>query len=188
MGAQVRAFREAANTSRDDLARAIQRAGMSWDAGRVAHLEQGRVAATIPTLVGAAQALSEASGRAVAIYELLPDTGTIAFADGRTFDAASLRRALTGGPVPKPLAPKIGSVTSPTLEPGWGKVDDRLVADLGAAPEVIYGVTREIYGHTATQERNTRAGADATAQKRGRVTRHILDEVTEAVMRASDQD
>lgn len=140
-------------------------------------MEQGRVAATIPTLIGVAQALTEVGGRAVAFAELMPETGSVAFADGRTVSAASLRKVFAGEPVPLPEAPVIGNIPDPTLEPGWGKVDDRLVSDLDTAPEVVRAATRELYGRTATQERDARAGADATAQKRGRVTRHILDEV-----------
>lgn len=184
-GERVRTLREASEASRDDLARACWRAGLRWDAGRVAHLEQGRVAATIPTLIGVVQALSEVSSRSVAIYELLPDTGTIAFTDGRTFPAAMLRDALAGGSIAPTVA---GPVEDPRLERGWGKVDDRLVADLGGGPEVIYGATRALYGHTATQERDARAGDDATAQKRGRITRRILDEVRAALTPTADQD
>ncbi|MBN7371104.1 helix-turn-helix domain-containing protein [Mycobacteroides abscessus] len=177
VGERVRSLREAAQATRDDLARAVQRAGMRWDAGRVAHMEQGRVAATIPTLIGVAQALSEVTGRAIVFADLMPGSGVVSFADGRTVSAASLRKVFAGEPVPRPEVPVIGNITDPTLEPGWGKVDDRLVADLDIAPEVVRAATRELYGRTATQERDARAGGGATAQKRGRVTRHILDEV-----------
>ncbi len=178
MGSRVRDLREGAGASRDDLARAAQRAGLNWDARRVAHLEQGRVAASIPTLVGLSSALAEISGQTVTVPDLMPLEGDIELAKGRSIRASNLRGALAGRPVEPPV---IGNITDPRLEPGWGKVDDRLVADLGTVPEIVRLATRELYGRTATQERDDRAGQDATAQKRGRVTRIILDEVAAQV-------
>ncbi|WP_435594687.1 hypothetical protein [Tsukamurella tyrosinosolvens] len=170
----MRVLREAAEASRDDVARAVQRAGLSWDAGRVAHLEQGRVAPTIPTLIGVAQALAEVSGRGIMFAELFPAEGIVTLGDGRTIDAEALRALLSGAPA---QAPVIGSIADPRLQPGWGKADDRLVAELDALPEEVRAATRELYGRTATEERDARAGEGATAQKRGRVTRHLVAEV-----------
>lgn len=178
VGARVRELRESAGASRDALARAAQRAQMpTWDAGRVAHLERGRVAPTLPTLIGLAQALTEVSGRPVTLADLMPASGTAELPDGRQLSAEFLRTALSGQPVPPPAAPAIGTVTGPRLDPGWGKADDLLVRDLEIAPELLRAATRELYGRTATEERDARAGDGATTQKLGRVTRVIREEV-----------
>lgn len=187
VGDRVRTLREAAKRSRDDLARACQRAGLRWDAGRVAHLEQGRVAATLPNLIGVAQALTELAGRGVTLAELLPAEGVVEFNDGRRMRAAGLRAALAGQPVERPAAPEIGTISDPTLEPGWGKADDKLVADLGLDAYAVRAATQELFGRTATQERDARAGAEATPQKRGRVTRAIVAEVANLLGANSDE-
>lgn len=180
-GARVRDLRESAGASRDALARAAQRAGLDWDDVRVAHVEMGRASPTIPTLMGVAQALTEVAGRAVTFADLMPAVGMVSFSDGRVVSAETLRKALAGEPVPQSAVPGVGTSTAPHLERGWGKVDDRLVADIPAAPEEIRSATRELFGRTATEERDARAGSDATPQKRGRVTRSILAEVSEQV-------
>jgi hypothetical protein len=179
VGARVRVLREKAGASRDDLARAAQRAGLKWDAGRIAHLEQGRVSASLPNLIGTAAALAEVSGRAIAVSDLMPLDAQVELAPGRNMRSAALRAVLSGQPVEPP--PVIGNITDPRLEPGWGKVDDRLVKELDTLPELIRIATRELYNRTATQERDARAGEGATAQRRGRVTRVILDEVAAQV-------
>ncbi len=106
--------------------------------------------------------------------ELFPAEGIVTLGDGRTIDAEALRALLSGAPA---QAPVIGSIADPRLQPGWGKADDRLVAELDALPEEVRAATRELYGRTATEERDARAGEGATAQKRGRVTRHLVAEV-----------
>lgn len=180
IGGRVREIREAAGASREELARAAQRVGRNWGADRIAHMEAARAStSTIPTLVGLSAALAEVSGGPVTVRDLLPANGVIELADGWTIAAAALRAALSGQSVVVP--PRIGTVTDPRLEPGWGAVDDRLVADLGTAPEVVRVATRELYGRSATQERDARAGDGATPQKRGRVTRGILTEVVKQV-------
>lgn len=175
IGRRVREIREAAGASRDDLARAAQRAGGKWGADRIAHMEAARAStSTLPTLVTLAAALAEISGDPVTVRDLMPASGMIEIAEGRTMDALALQAAISG-PAPMPVS---GNISDPRLEPGWGVVDDRLTTDLGTTPEVVRTATRELFGQTATQERDARAGAGATAQRRGRVTRGILAEVT----------
>ena len=173
VGARVRALREAAGASRDDLARAIQRAGMRWDAGRVAHMERGRCAASIPTLIPLAAALAGVSGKPVSLADLMPPGGDVTTTHGRIISAVELWKALSG----MPIDPTASTGGYPHLEPGWGRVDDRLVAELGVAAEQVRDATRNLYGRSATEERDDRAGGGATAQKRGRITRHVLIEV-----------
>ncbi len=183
VGARVRFLRANAGASRDDLARAAQRAGLKWDAGRIAHLEQGRVSASLPNLIGIAAALAEVSGRAIAMSDLMPLDAWVELAPGRNMSSAVLRAVLSGQPVGPPV---IEPTTDPRLEPGWGKVDDRLVKELDTPPDLIRKATRELYNRTATRERDSRAGEGATAQRRGRVTRVILDEVAAQVARNSE--
>lgn len=132
-------------------------------------------------MLGVAQALAEVVGRSITLAELMPAGGSVQFADGRVVDASVLRSVLSGGAVPRPAVPEISSITDPRLEPGWGKADDRLVAELGVAPEALRAVTRGLYGHSATRERDQRAGDGASPQKLGRATREILSEVAAEV-------
>ena len=184
VGIRVGQLREGAGASRDDLARAAQRAGLhKWDAGRVAHMEQGRVAASIPTLIGVASALAEVIGRPIGVAELVPRGGDIQLGEGQVIHAADLRSVLSGRAIEPVVA---GIHADPQLEPGWGKVDDRLVVELGMSPESVRNVVRTLYGRTATEERDSRAGLGATAQKRGRITRGLIVEVRAEANGAGD--
>ncbi|WP_139286252.1 hypothetical protein [Tsukamurella tyrosinosolvens] len=140
----------------------------------MAQVEVGHLAPDLLTLHAIAIAIAELSGNPVALADLLP-------ADG---EHRALSAALRGVPV-APTAASLPALPDPTLARGWGQVDDRLCKELDLFPIQVQVATSNLFGRTATEERDSRAGSDATPQKKGRVTRDLLHEVATEVNRVA---
>lgn len=169
-GAQVRALREASELSQDRLARAVTRAGVRWSRARLGQVEAGDAAPDLVTMCALAAALGELTGAAHRLADLLPKDGEP--------EVMELRRALLGEPV---FVSTPSEFNDPRLDPGWGQVEDRVAVELPGQEAAILTVSRDLYGHTGTQERDARASEGATAQKRGRLTRVVMNELLVAL-------
>lgn len=174
-GQRVRSLRESAGITQDQLARAVSRTGtgVRWTRARLGQVESGRATPDLATMVAIALALDDLTGRAYRLTDLLPDADDPGLA---------LLRAAVAGQVVRHRSP---DPDDPRDDPGWGQVEDRAASAWGgAADRLVLDTARALYGHTATEERDARAGADATPQLRGWVTRALLAELTEAVREA----
>lgn len=173
-GGRVRELREAAGATQDQLARAVTRAGFPWTRARLGQIETGEGTPDLAAMVAVAAALTELSGQQVRLVDLLPESGVAE-------ELTLLRDALAGEPVRRPR-PVIGNLPDPRLSPGWGQVEDRVAAELGVGSEgVVLAVARRLYdGRSGSEERDHRAGGDATPQKRGRVSRIVIAELAAA--------
>ena len=173
-GGRVRELREAAGATQDELARAISRAGLTWSRARLGQVEAGEGAADLAAMVAVAAALTELSGQAVRLVDLLPETGV-------SEEITLLRDALAGKPVRQP-GPVIGNLPDPRLSPGWGQVEDNVARQLGLGSEaIVLAAAHQLYGgRTGSEERDARAGDGASPQKRGRVSRGIIAELAQA--------
>ncbi|WP_286151318.1 MULTISPECIES: helix-turn-helix domain-containing protein [unclassified Mycobacterium] len=178
----MRALREELGLSQDQLARAVTRAGLDWRTSRIGQLETSRMSASVSVLLALAAALSDVTGRPHRLADLLPSDGEVVISDRLSIPAMQLRRALLGEPVHSSTP---SDSIDPRLDPGWGQVEDRVAVELPGHEAEILASGRGLFGRTGTQERDARAGDDATAQKRGRLTRVVVDEVLE-VLRTND--
>lgn len=172
-GTRLRELREAAGITQDQLARAVNRAGLSWSRARLGQVEAGDGSPDLTALVAVATALGELSGHPLRLADLLPESGV-------SPEVQQMRAALAGLPV-VPTTPRIGNVPNPRHSPGWGQVEDRVSADLGLGSEsIVLAAALRLYGRTGSEERDARAGEGATPQKRGRIARGVISELTEA--------
>ena len=175
-GTQIRTLRESAGLTQDDMARAISRAGRPWTRARYGQVESGSGAPDLEAMFAIAAAFEELSGTPVRLADLLPESGVGA-------ELAQLRTARSGEPVHRALV--TSGTASPRLSLGWGQVEDRAVEQLGAGSEqAVLDAALALWGRTGSQERNARAGVDATPQKRGRAARAIITELVEAASAA----
>lgn len=167
-------MRLAAGVSQDDLARAVTRTGLvTWTRARVGQVEAGGGAPDLAAMCAVALALRELTGAPVRLADLLPES--------------PLRQALLGRPVAR-TAPADGATSNPRHVPGWGAVEDRVVAQLGAGSEAtVAAAARKLYGRMGSEERDARAGAGASPQKRGREARGVIAELTAAVQDVASQ-
>lgn len=148
----------------------------AWSPGRVPGSGRWRPGGGAPDLAAmcaVALALRELTGAPVRLADLLPES--------------PLRQALLGRPVAR-TAPADGATSNPRHVPGWGAVEDRVVAQLGAGSEAtVAAAARKLYGRMGSEERDARAGAGASPQKRGREARGVIAELTAAVQDVASQ-
>ncbi|BDD84444.1 hypothetical protein TPB0596_42070 [Tsukamurella pulmonis] len=178
IGARIRALREESGATQDQLARALARHGVVWTRARVGQVERGDANLDLTTAFAVTLALSELIARDVRLAELLP-------VDDESDDVCRLRDALRGEPVRGPV---IARLWDPRLSPGWGPVEDRVLEEVGVEfGAVVLNVAKRLYGRTATEERDRRAGADANPQRRGAMGRSIVKELVAATQREIDE-
>lgn len=173
-GAQIRTLREAARATQDQLARAISRTatGVRWTRARLGQVESGDGTPDLASMYAVALALHQLSGHPVRLADLLPESS-------KDHGVKLLRSALSGQPVQGPRS--ASPLPDPRDEPGWGQVEDRVAAELGPGSEAfILTAARKLYGRMGSEERDARAGAGATPQKRGWEARHVIAELLAA--------
>jgi hypothetical protein len=205
VGANVRRLR--GDLPMRALTESVRALGGRWSTGTLGDLESGRRRITVEDLVIAAAALSAVRGERITTADLLKSDddieltprgpslsahqilellgGTTAFDDlpATAKQSRDLGRALTTG---------LGDITAvcETLAINPGKLR-KLVGRYGAPPEEVARIAKTMnmpapvlhygaalhYGRSLLDERDSRAGIDANAQRRGRATRELKAEI-----------
>lgn len=68
-----------------------------------------------------------------------------------------------------------------------GATEDRMRKSLGFSREGFANLSFKLWGRTLTEERDARAGAEASPQARGRVSRNLQEELVDEVGNGIDQ-
>jgi transcriptional regulator with XRE-family HTH domain len=179
----------------DDVAKAARRYGLNWGTGRISDLEHGRVSPTLPTLAALALALSDVRDKNVTVGELIASDETIALTTALNVTSDQLQRFLAGGDMSKFTLPRPSDVMA-ELRDRWpvrlhgvtagalmrllsdyGEPEERLARDLGLDRERLAAEMAALWRRSFHAERDRRAGADANAQKKGRVARELKAEL-----------
>ncbi|SIR98450.1 helix-turn-helix domain-containing protein [Williamsia sterculiae] len=186
------------NHSSEELSVCARRFGLKWNTGRVSDLESGKISPTVTTLFALSKALTDLTGAPVSVADLVrPTTKWVEINDQLTVRAEVLVDALSNG---SPLAnhdrwlgPR--EIADAFRQEAGGGPDAMRVSDIAAAlseSEVklarSMGLSRvqfvakalDLWGQPFGDERDARAGADASPQKRGRVARVLKQEMTES--------
>ena len=199
----------------DQLAKAAKRAGLNWGTGRISDLEHGRVSPTISMLVALAEALHSVRGTPITLADLVEHDGHVQLTTARTVKGIALQRFLRGDPVEfligdmpnseeleadlkaalakmveeRAKLPKIlGRTPVETVmevQQQSGETEARIAKALGKPASVIAEVSAHLWGRTLSAERDRRAGKNANAQDRGRITRQLRAEI-QAVLDGHD--
>lgn len=178
-----------------------------WGGGRVSDLEHGRVSPTLPTLVALALALGDIRHEPLTLAELVEHQGAVELTGSLVIRGAALARFLDGQPVKlvkrdvpaladvdvtamiavgmrhlaKELPPRLRDVSAQTVmavRDRSGEAEQRTAKALGVSLTTVAAASAYLYrGRTPSEERDRRAGGDATAQKRGRIAREIRAEL-----------
>lgn len=129
----------------------------------------------LETLIAFSGALSSLLGVPVSINDLLAHTGQIAINNNLSVDSELLPEILRGSPT-VPIGPD---------SPGGGRrlwdADRNLAKRIGVSPTEMNRACRALWGRSFLEERDHRAGPDASSQKRGYITRLIEDELRTAL-------
>ena len=143
------------------------------------------------------QALTQLLSRPVAVAELFADDGfaevgqvgirTTRVADA--FDGQVVELVVDDLANSDGLIPTAGKQPLELLmqiEKDSGEAEDRAANALGLRPLHLAALSAALWGRTYSQERNQRAGAEASPQKRGRIGRELRAELKEAASNGDD--
>lgn len=192
----------------DRLASAARNHGLNWGTGRIADLEAGRVSPTLPTLIAVALALGDVRGAPIALADLLAHDGFVSVTGDLILTGNALVRYVSGDDVQiqmrdypggldevarlreniasvlrplHPLAEKVDPMLAAGISRRAGEAEERAAKALGVHLHDVIVASAYLWGRTLSDERDRRAGDEASAQKRGRITRQLYDELKAAL-------
>jgi hypothetical protein len=202
-GAQARTLRLAADKSLEDIATAARSYGLRWSTGSVGDFEGGRATASLKTLLVVAAVLRDVTGRPITLADLFAGNGSVEITGNLPVELSELRDMLAGQPVG--MLPQQGvritlKLSGPRVV-DWPKglhrwhhpelhkrvldalseSDVRMCKNIGVEPFVGAAAMAKLWGRTFTAERDDRAGVDANAQRRGRISRQLKAELQELI-------
>ncbi|WP_301148992.1 helix-turn-helix domain-containing protein [Mycobacterium simiae] len=191
----------------DQLAKEARRHGLNWGTGRISDLEHGRVSPTLSMLVALAEALHSVRGAPITLADLVEHDGLVQLSAAETVKGAALQRFLRGEPVElligdmsnseelaaelrtalatmaeerSNLPDALGSVPLESVmevQRHAGETEARIAKALGVPASTVAAASAHLWGRTLSAERDRRAGPDANAQDRGRITRQLRAEI-----------
>lgn len=207
IGGNARRLRREAGATLEQMAAALEDYGVNWSTGRVGDLESGRVAASIPTVVAVSLALSALVRRPVAMVELFEHAAPVRINDQLTLREGGLHAVFVGEQLTwkmvsaersnattlfasardefgrmKRFAERYGEVNLDLIQRAErvGLAEKRAAEDLGVKAGTIAHAAAYMWRRTFTEERDHRAGRDATPQRLGQVTRQMKSELRSA--------
>jgi hypothetical protein len=202
---ELRLGAEPKKVSLNDFALALRPYGLRWSTGRVGDFEGGRAAANLATLIAVTAALGDILGRPVTLAELFAGKGDVQINPGYDVQLPKLRAVLSGQAVggrTKPRArPQMVSQFSAlgqmleTMEPDlalqrvaltFRESDARICKSLGVGLDDGAAAMAKLWSKTFTTERDRRAGPDANAQRRGRISRQLKAELQRELNHGND--
>jgi hypothetical protein len=198
MGRNVRRLR--GHHSTDDLAQHLRPWGLTWGTAKIFEVENGRVSPTLPTIYLLTQALSELLGVPVPASELFAGDGKVKIPGGE-IELRFLQSSLSGKRPDRPKPDmsrqraeiaaaragwpdrlhRLGALRIYETRLAMKETDVRIGRDLslvGRDGQVDHDrVAAEmtfLWGRPLSAERDELAGADATPQARGRISRQLV--------------
>lgn len=211
VGKNARAVRQAEGLTIEDLVKVARENGLNWSAGRVSHIERGDQVLSVDTLLMVSAVLTEATGEHCGPADLLhtreavqlswepPVTGQ-GLQDMITGEAHGFDMMLTQRGRETLLRARAGirdwrrvsEVAGGSLNFGqiqdlvasWTPADDRHREKLGLSSSDYLGWCYRVWGRILSQETERRAPEGATPQKKGRITRELLDELRQKMNEA----
>jgi hypothetical protein len=201
-GAQARTLRLAADKSLEDVATAARSYGLRWSTGSVGDFEGGRATASLKNLLVVAAVLRDVTGRPITLVDLFAGNGSVDITDNLPVELSELRDMLAGQPVrmlpqqgvritvklsgpPVPYWPEGVRGVDPSVHKrvldALSESDVRMCKNIGVDPFVGAAAMAKLWGKTFTAERDERAGLDANAQRRGRISRQLKAKLQELI-------
>jgi hypothetical protein len=202
MGGNARRIRvDVLRATQVAVADACVRVGLGWGFRRVAQLESGQVAASLPTLFLLAAALDSLTPpqRPITVADLIAHDGAVHLAPGIDVPGSTLVGVLRGGraqnllPFATPFAtpfedPGTDTQVRERARAGYGRADARVARELGLNQGAMVSATTALWGHGLEAERNRRAAESSTTSRVGlsRITAALRDELLRGTTTASE--
>lgn len=168
----------------DSVAVTTRQLGLKWDTGRVSALEKGQVSPTLPTLLVLCMALSEVTQSEVGLVDLVRFEGDVQITGKVALTGDVVARALSGerADLRRTEAEEFDQVVHEiAVRQAGGEAEQRAAQSLGLSGKRFRQLAQTLWGLPFAEERDARAGADANAQKRGRVARQLKEEMKAAL-------
>lgn len=202
LGAQ--AIRRDAGLTLEDVAKAARHHGLKWPANKVSDFEAGRVAASLATLYTVTVVLADVTERKVKLSELFAGQGKVAINERLTVEETKIAAALSGEAVEATISELTGEreravaftkemrAREESWPPALQRVshgayravltefsdsDLRMARTLGVDRSTAAAAMAVRWGKTFVARRDELAGSDANAQKRGRISRELKEEL-----------
>lgn len=187
VGANARRLRvEVVGATQADVARELVRLGVQWSPARVAQLEAGGSAPTLPILLLVAAALDRLMpvGGAVTLTDLLVGADGIQLAPGVVVPTSVITEVVHGEPARALFGfhvPTAGADTAAVMEAqaSYTRTDERAAAELGLSrADMVIGAVG-LWGHSLSVERDLRATAGGITSRVGkaRLTTELREEL-----------
>lgn len=204
IGTRVRAARRAQNLTLDQVALAARARGLRWSEPRVSDFEAGKVPPNLAMLAALSLALTDLGCEGVSVAELCDWDSEVELNPDQVVPGAILRAVVSGTRESAPvLAPRARRTASGITETVYcdlstleqfgehrralaqafdlGASDARVKKALDISDDLYRQLLKRLWGKPFTAERDSRAGDDASPQKRGRVSRQMYDELRTAL-------
>jgi DNA-binding transcriptional regulator YiaG len=197
VGWNCRRIRTAADVSKNELAKYARSVGLRWTTSKVGDFETGRSAPTFSTVLAVPLALSRATGRNVTLADLVatPDGVAVVVTDKLVRIGAKVAAVTRGKPWPASddedmfaslLTDIDARLSIADIRRRSGLDEERLAKRLGIDADLLAAESLRLWRRAFSDERDRRAGPDANAQKRGRVSRLLQAELEEALTDGND--
>lgn len=213
VGVNLRTIRHQYGLTLNDVSKALRSFGFNWSTGRLGDIEAGRGSATVQMVLGLSMALSEACEEPISPLQLLRSEAPVSL-DGKWLAVKGevFERLLSGQqhsvrPGTDTPGPNEGEVlerfdallsrdekapetadagASAVLSADWDLADSRAAKRLNMRDEDFQRLCVDTWGHLLSVEVRQRADHGASPQKKGRITRQLLEELKAGVERGND--
>lgn len=211
VGRNAHRIRLNAGLTLDQVAVAARARGLKWSESRVADFESGRVATNLATMIAFALAIEDLGCGSGTLHELVQDLQPIRLNESLAIWPGDMIRLFEGRPADNPRASRLSkardrnhpvpSVFSDEYEqriahyyldrtvPGLlhrvnastGATEVRVCKSLGISTMLLTHLTVALWRASFSQERDKRAGPEASPQARGQVSRQMRSELSAAI-------
>jgi transcriptional regulator with XRE-family HTH domain len=201
VGSNCRRLRGDAGVTRNELAKHARAQGLRWTDSKVGDFEAGRTSPTLATVLAISVALSYATRTDVTLAELMADDGFVVINDQLAIKGSKLAGAARGEPWRLDKDDTFASLLveiDDQLSKGKQRNDvadvlarsgldeDRLAKRLNITVEELAALSFGLWQRSMSDERDRRAGTDANAQKRGRISRVLQTELERVIADGKD--
>ena len=201
MGDNVRRLRDRHTT--EELASCAQKLGLHWGTARIAELERGKVSATVTTVYLVSLALGDLLGYPIPPDRLFGgDDGDMVATPAGEVELALLRTGVSSVPPkrPKPVESAADHYSESVIT-DWPEhlihdvplplirkvrvamldTDYRVAAELNPDTLLVAAGMAYLWQKPLSAKRNEEAGADASPQRKGRITLRLKEALRKAI-------
>ncbi|MGF0310970.1 helix-turn-helix domain-containing protein [Rhodococcus sp. IEGM1428] len=211
VGSNLKRLRTESGWTLEAVSVVARRRGLRWSPSRVADMEGGRVAATLPTVIALTVALNDLLHESVTLGDLLISDLPVEVNPSLGVASDKLRSWFFGKPAELPTTKVIGPLrlrlggsgvaydlealsdadgVDPQLveqiHATFGETEARISDGMDISPIRLAVLSAKLWGRAFASERDARAGAHANPQKRGRITRELKDELNQEIRHHGD--